>query len=170
MRSLLKPTIRANSATWLVFAAVLLMGLTPLWAEGPTGSGETKNQSLSPGSGKGEGVVNVPSMPEPNAGETGEFGANGCRVVTTMTLGGAGVVLQLPADVSTAVASYYFNGVPVTTTLHDGLLHFDVGELECLRAEKVESIDIVLAASESQYVRARLELPPGTELVTVRIE
>lgn len=166
-------TIRASTATWLVFATVVFMGLTPLWAEEPTGtSSGTKNnnrQSLSP-SGKGEGVVNVPSMPEPHECETGDFGANGCRVVSTMTLSASGVVLQLPPEAPTVVATYEFNGIPVTTNVQDRMLHFDTGSLEAARAEKVESIGILLAASENQYVRARLELPPGTEQVTVRIE
>jgi hypothetical protein len=163
-------TIRATTATWVVFAAVILMGLAPLWAEEPTGtSGGTKNQPCSP-TGKGEGVVNVPSMPEPNEVQRGDFGANGCRVVTTMTLSSEGVVLQLPTEVPTVVATYEYNGIPVTTTLQDRFLHFDAASLEALRTEKLECVDIVLAVAENQYVRARLELPPGTDTVTVRIE
>ncbi len=168
MGSLLKSTMRVNSATAMVFAVVLAMGLAPLLAEEPTGSDATK--SLSPSTGKGEGVVNVPSMPEENQVQTGAFGANGCRVVTTMTLGSAGVVLQLPSEASTVVASYVFNGVPITTTVQNGQLGFDAASLETLRAEKVEHFDIVLAASENQYVRARVELPVDTDQVTVRIE
>ena len=166
----MRPTIRANTATWMVFAAILLMGLTPLWAAGPTGSGGAKSQSLSPSSGKGEGVVNVPSMPEPNQSQTGDFGANGCRVTTTMTLGSGGVVLVLPAEVPQVVVTYQSMGVPVTATVQDGLLHFDTSSLEALREVGVERVDIVMAASQNQYVRARLELPPGTDQVMVRIE
>ena len=174
MRSLLKPTIRANTITALLFGAVLCMGIAPLMADEPVASGEegkgTKSESLAPGTGKGEGVVNVPSMPEVNENQTGEFGANGCRVVTTPTPGSNGVVLQLPAEVPTAIASYMFQNVPVTTTMHEGSLQFDTGSLETLRAEEVEQVDIVLTAPEGRYVRVRLELPPNSDQVIVRIE
>lgn len=166
----MKSTIRASTATWMVFAAVLAMSLAPLWAEEPTESGATSSGPTSPSTGKGEGVVNVPSMPEPNESPTGEFGAEGCRVISTMTLSNGGVVLQLPAESPMVVATYEINKVLVTTTLQEGLLHFDAVSLEAMRAEKVVQVDIILAASEKQYVRARLELPSGTDQVTVRIE
>jgi hypothetical protein len=169
----MKSTIRAGTATWLVFASVLLLGLTPLWAGEPEGkTGETSKQgsTLPKASGSGEGWVNVPSMAQENGGQAGELGSNGYRVIAQMRLTGEGVTLALPSDVPQAVATYTFQNVLVTTTLQEGMLHLGAASLEMMRHADVEHVDIVLAASPTEYVRVRIELPLGSDQVTVNIE
>ena len=63
-----------------------------------------------------------------------------------------------------------FHGFAVATTLQEGVLHFATESLESLRASGVSQLDIVLAVSQSQYLRARLALPEGSDTVTVYIE
>ncbi|MHC4516184.1 MAG: hypothetical protein ACYTGW_14920 [Planctomycetota bacterium] len=169
----MKSTIRAGTATWLVFASVLLLGLTPLWAgepEGNTGTTGKQGSTLPKASGSGEGWVNVPSMAQETSGQAGEIGSNGYRVIAQMRLTGEGVTLALPSDVSQAVATYTFQNVLVTATVQEGTLHFGSASLEMMRLAGVEHVDITLAASPTQYLRVRIELPFESDQVTVNIE
>ncbi len=170
MRSFLKSTIRAGMATQLVFAAVLFMGLAPLCAGGVklTGKSNTTNPKVPSGGG---GVVNVPSMPEQrDPSQDGAFNNNNCSVVVQIMPGANGLSLAMPAGTPTVVATYMFQGAAVTTTLQEGVLHFATASLESLRASGVGQLDLVLAASQSQYLRIRLELPEASDKVTVYIE
>ena len=98
------------------------------------------------------------------------FDNSSCTVVVQMTPGANGITLAMPAGTPTVVATYTFQGVTVATTLQDGALHFTTAALESLRASGVGQIDLVLAASQSQYLRARLELPEASDKVIVYIE
>ena len=67
MHSVLKSTIRASHATWLVFFAFLALSLAPLLAGEPVGSGgsggRTHKSTAAPTAPGGEGgVVNTPSL------------------------------------------------------------------------------------------------------------
>ena len=170
MRSFLKSTIRASMATQLVFAAVLLMGLAPLCAGGVKLTGKSDSSAPKAPSGGG-GVVNVPSMPEQrDPSQDGVFDNSSCTIVVQMTPGANGVTLVMPTGTPQVVATYTFRGVTVTTALQDGVLHFTTASLESLRASGVGQLDLVLAVSQSQYLRARLELPAASDKVTVYIE
>ena len=170
MRSFMKSTIRAGMATQLVFAAVLLMGLAPLCAGGVKGlSGKSGAGTTAPSGGGG--VVNVPSMPEQrDPSQDGQFDPNTCGVIVELTPGTDGVSLIMPAGTPQVIATYQFQETVVTTSVQEGVLNFATASLELMRAAGVESFDLSLVVSQSQYLRARVELPADSNKVTVRIE
>ena len=187
MRSIMTSTIRANSTTRLIFAAVLLLGLTPLWAGGVTGksgsgtgtgsgsggtsstSGQTAKVPSSPSAGGGEGIVNVPRHLLANLGEPSPITAETCRVNVELDAPRE-LVLRLEGQYTRVIATITHAHAVVSNTLHEGELRFDRASLEALREVGVHKVDILLSVSEHFGVRIRIELPAHTEIVRVLIK